>query len=55
MKATETNDNWFRTCGLRMKPEYGLQYLTAVCAGIRRCLDRAGVASLSQSMEDDMA
>jgi hypothetical protein len=54
MRSAEATDDWYQADGVRLKPEYGVRYVTAVCSGVKRAMDRGGVVSLSNSLEKDM-
>ena len=54
MRAYETTDSWFQLDRDSMKAEYGVRYVSTLLTAVRRCIDRGGVVSISDSMERDM-
>lgn len=54
LRGTKVTDSCFRSDGFHFKIEFGVPYVNRVFGAVKRCLDRGGIASLSNSLERDI-
>ena len=54
LSIAESHPSWFADDKIRLKPDFGVKFLTSVLVGIKRSIDKDRLVSVSSSMELDM-